>query len=222
MATFASRLKQLCEEAELSGSELGRLVGLSKQAISSYATGGSSPNNETLGRLADVFRVSVDYLLGRTDERGPAGVRESATRYGLDRMSTLNERFSARVKLLCDERGWVQEDLAQPLKVDRSAISKWRDGMPRPETLCRLSEVLDASLDYLLGLSDVRRPAGRRILLADLLPDMPADVREWLAGPGAGAYVLVAKDAADGEINAEALKSIVETIRHELIRAKKP
>ena len=137
-------------------------------------------------------------------------------------MGNLNECFSARVKLLCDERGWVQEDLAQPLNVDRSAISKWRDGMPRPETLCRLSEVLDVSLDYLFGLSDVRTPASRRVLLADLLPDQPADVREWLAGPGAGAYVLVAKDAADAGLDAEALKSIIETIRRELIRNHKP
>lgn len=68
MMDFARRLRELREKKGLTQAELGRLFNLSKQAISSYETGGSAPGPETLQRLADFFGVSLDWLLGRTDD----------------------------------------------------------------------------------------------------------------------------------------------------------
>lgn len=64
MEGFARRLRQLREEKGLSQVELGKLFNLSKQAISSYETGGSTPNPETLRQMAKFFGVSLDYLVG--------------------------------------------------------------------------------------------------------------------------------------------------------------
>lgn len=69
---FAKRLRRLREDNDLTQAELGKLLNLSKQAISSYEVAGIMPNTETLERLADFFHVSVDYLLGRTDDPRPA------------------------------------------------------------------------------------------------------------------------------------------------------
>ena len=65
---FGKRLRELREEKGLPQVDLGKLFNLSKQAISSYETGGSLPPPETLQKFADFFNVSVDYLLGRTDD----------------------------------------------------------------------------------------------------------------------------------------------------------
>lgn len=68
MPDFAERLRELRLKKDVTQVELGRLLNLSKQTISSYENRGSTPDPETLRRLADYFDVSVDYLLGRTDD----------------------------------------------------------------------------------------------------------------------------------------------------------
>ena len=67
--TFSVRLRQLREEKNLTQTELGKIFNLSKQTISSYENGGSTPGQETLKRLADFFGVSTDYLLGHSSIR---------------------------------------------------------------------------------------------------------------------------------------------------------
>lgn len=70
---FGERLRALRERRELTQSELGKVLRVSKQTISNYENGVSAPDQETLGRLADYFGVSTDYLLGRTDDPRVAG-----------------------------------------------------------------------------------------------------------------------------------------------------
>lgn len=78
LSEFRERLRILRESRELTQSELGQVLRVSKQTISNYENGISAPDQETLGRLADYFGVSTDYLLGRTDDPGrPA--KDSAT-----------------------------------------------------------------------------------------------------------------------------------------------
>ncbi len=63
------RLKQLRLDKQLRQEQVARLVGISKGAISAYETDIRQPSYDVLIRLANLYRVSVDYLLGRTDDR---------------------------------------------------------------------------------------------------------------------------------------------------------
>lgn len=63
------RLKQLRLDKQLRQEQVARLVGVSKGAISAYETDIRQPSYDVLIRLANLYRVSVDYLLGRTDDR---------------------------------------------------------------------------------------------------------------------------------------------------------
>ena len=63
------RLKQLRLDKPLRQEQVARLVGVSKGAISAYETDMRQPSYDVLIRLANLYRVSVDYLLGRTDDR---------------------------------------------------------------------------------------------------------------------------------------------------------
>ncbi|WP_339321399.1 helix-turn-helix transcriptional regulator [Paenibacillus sp. FSL W8-0194] len=55
------------KKRNLTQEELGKLVNVTKVSISGYESGNRSPDTETLQKLAEVFNVSTDYLLGRTD-----------------------------------------------------------------------------------------------------------------------------------------------------------
>ncbi|MCJ8173993.1 helix-turn-helix transcriptional regulator [Clostridium botulinum] len=66
---FGERLKELREEKELTQEELGKLLSVSRQTVSGYEAEIIEPNINNLVRLADIFSVSLDYLLGRTKER---------------------------------------------------------------------------------------------------------------------------------------------------------
>lgn len=65
---LGKRLLQLRKSNDVTQEELGRQIGVGKTTISNYETGYSTPDTETISRIADFFNVSVDYLLGRTDE----------------------------------------------------------------------------------------------------------------------------------------------------------
>lgn len=66
------RLKELRINKGYSQQKLADKVGVSRSTISMWEINSSQPDNEMLIRLALLFEVSTDYLLGRTDERTPS------------------------------------------------------------------------------------------------------------------------------------------------------
>lgn len=62
------RLKELRKEKNLTQSELGKLLDLNQTAIGKYERGELEPSTKTLIALSNIFEVSIDYILGRTDE----------------------------------------------------------------------------------------------------------------------------------------------------------
>ncbi|AKX95665.1 transcriptional regulator [Moorella thermoacetica] len=66
---FALRLKFLREQHNLSTQKLADALGLkSKGAITQFEKGIISPSVDTLISIADFFDVSLDYLVGRSDD----------------------------------------------------------------------------------------------------------------------------------------------------------
>ena len=63
---LSERLKRLLQSMHLSQEQLARLLGVDRSTISSYESNVRQPPLDTLSRIADVFGVSTDYLLGRT------------------------------------------------------------------------------------------------------------------------------------------------------------
>jgi transcriptional regulator with XRE-family HTH domain len=66
---FQNRLKELRKARKLSQEDLGKVINISGRNISYLEAGERSPSPEILNKLADVFDVSVDYLLGRSGLR---------------------------------------------------------------------------------------------------------------------------------------------------------
>ena len=61
---FGTRLKELRLRAGLTQKQLGEQIGVTKSVISFYELRERTPSPEILIKLAMVFHVSADYLLG--------------------------------------------------------------------------------------------------------------------------------------------------------------
>lgn len=61
------RLKNLRKTKNISQLKLAMDLGMNQNSISRYETGERQADYETLIAFADYFNVSIDYLLGRTD-----------------------------------------------------------------------------------------------------------------------------------------------------------
>ena len=69
MADFGKILRTLRKERNLSQTELSNALKVSFSTISMYERGEREPNFETLEAIADYFNVTMNYLLGRSDEQ---------------------------------------------------------------------------------------------------------------------------------------------------------
>ena len=66
---FPVVLKNLRNQKKMTQAETAELLGIDRSTYTKYESGGSTPSFDMLQKIADFFEVSVDYLLGRTDER---------------------------------------------------------------------------------------------------------------------------------------------------------
>lgn len=69
MIILAERLKLLREERNLTQKAIAEHLGIQVRTYQYYEGDGHRPDLETLAALADFYGVSIDYLVGRTDER---------------------------------------------------------------------------------------------------------------------------------------------------------
>ena len=64
-----NRLAQLREEKNLSQAQVGKIINAAQNTVSQWEKGNRGISSEVLIQLADFYRVSIDYLLGRTENR---------------------------------------------------------------------------------------------------------------------------------------------------------
>ena len=67
MANSYERIRILRKEKNLNQEEAAKLLGLSISSYCRYERGEREPDAPVLWRMADLFGVSIDYLVGRTD-----------------------------------------------------------------------------------------------------------------------------------------------------------
>ena len=67
MFHFGTHLKELRKSKNLTQKQLAINIGASESGIQQYELGLRKPTYDMLAVLADYFEVSVDYLMGRTD-----------------------------------------------------------------------------------------------------------------------------------------------------------
>lgn len=62
--------------------------------------------------------------------------------------------MSQKIKLLREQAGWTQAELARRLITTRASVNAWESGISMPSTqyIIKLSRIFHVSTDYLFGL----------------------------------------------------------------------
>lgn len=103
------RIKELRKAQNKTLKDVAEKFHTSPQVISRYELGQSEPDFATLTKLAEYFEVSVDYLLGRTDERGDRSAIKSI--YDIQGISPIStHRIPMLGKIACGEPIYADED----------------------------------------------------------------------------------------------------------------
>ena len=140
---FQKRITDLVAESNTKKSELPALIGIDYISLSNAINYGIVPTPRILIRMANFFNVSINYLLGRSDD---------------DKFSksSTNVSFKDRLNSLCSEKGVTVYKVSQACFIERSYFSKWinNDYFPSLEMLDILCDYFDVSIDYILGRTD--------------------------------------------------------------------
>lgn len=67
MDIFSRRIKELRLAKGLTLKDISLAIGMSLMAYAHYEHGDREPSVDTIRKLCDIFDVSADYLIGRTD-----------------------------------------------------------------------------------------------------------------------------------------------------------
>ena len=69
--TFAQKLKQARNDAGYTQRDVADILQISKSTIASWEIGRTEPDIENLGKLADFYNVSTDWLIGTKGKNNP-------------------------------------------------------------------------------------------------------------------------------------------------------
>ena len=94
MFDFGLNLKKLRKDKGYSQAQLARKLNISKSSVSKYESNQSMPPVETLIRLALIYGVSLNYLVGI--EKGKTISVEGLTNRQLDILNTLLIEFKSK------------------------------------------------------------------------------------------------------------------------------
>lgn len=97
---FKDRLKALRKEKRLTQVKLGEMLNYGYTAIANYESGRNQPSIPDLKKIASIFNVSMDYLLGVNDIRHPYVIDDDTAEFNefRRRYALLNE--DSKEKLL--------------------------------------------------------------------------------------------------------------------------
>ncbi len=141
---FQKRINELVDDANLKRVDLAKLGSIDYRSFSNAIVYGIVPTTSTLIKMANYFKVSMDYILGRTDTN--------------DYVEPSNTTFQERFENLCKEKGVSHYKVSQDCFFDKSNISRWlsKGYLPTLEILDMITKYFNVSLDYILGRSDFK------------------------------------------------------------------
>ena len=66
---IGQRIRDLRKQKRMSQTELAKSAGVSQTTVTAWETGKAEPSSSAVARLAHIFNVTTDYLLGRPNKQ---------------------------------------------------------------------------------------------------------------------------------------------------------
>ncbi len=102
---LADRIQHLRKGKGISQEELAEQVGVSRQAVSKWESGQSTPDLEKIVIMSEFFEVTTDYLLKGTE---PAKDKDEKTRELASRILYIASTALIVIGLMCAFGGWYE------------------------------------------------------------------------------------------------------------------
>ena len=139
---FQARFSDLVSEMDLNKkTEIAKAIGITYATFVKIYNYGILPSVPIVIRIADFFHVSIEYLLGNTDDER------------ID-LTPVPATFRARLDLLRLKNNIpTVYDLSKRCHIHRNNIAQWlkKDYLPAMEDLSILANLFNVSVDYLVG-----------------------------------------------------------------------
>lgn len=146
---FQERLIELADELiGKTKSQKADNIGIDRTSFSSAYNYGIVPKTPTLIKIADYFNISIEFLMGLTDNE-----------HFIKSNNTAN--FFERLNILRNEKGLTANNaLSKEVHIHRNNIRQWYNihCLPLIDDLIILADYFEVSIDYLLGRTDDRTP----------------------------------------------------------------
>ena len=170
MANLSDRIKELRLSADMTQEEFGKKFGIVKSTVSLYESGKSTPNDELKKQICDYFNISVDYLLGVSDDKhrnSPSDNKGFFFFFFFDDKD-LQEVFVSALKTALETQNMTVSELCEKTEINVDTCNQYLTGEHAPtlEHLVELSKALDVSIDYLLGQVPKISQAEKKLLNA--------------------------------------------------------
>lgn len=107
------RIKELRKSMKMLQGDLAKKINVSQATVSGWENGSFEPSGEALYRLATLFGVSIDYLLGYSNDKGIAPVKNNEKEPTPEEWDSLNDIQKEIIALMGN---MSQESQAELLK----------------------------------------------------------------------------------------------------------
>ncbi len=138
MSKFSKRLKELIVK------DVDRVVSdlnfCNKSLVYNWINGNNLPNINHICALADYFKISVDYLLGRNDDYS-------------DIVGTYPSNFKSRFNEIINSRPITKYKVFKDLHLSKGLQYAWftKNQAPSLDNIIKIADYLCISIDYLIG-----------------------------------------------------------------------
>lgn len=121
-----NRIKELRAEKGLTQTDLAEYLGVNQTAAGKYERGDLEPNLSVLIKLSRLFEVSVDYIIGNSDDLGVISIaNEKSSSLAKDEQSVLNAYRALPEDLQRRARVYI-EKLAELVAAEQSPVRPFR------------------------------------------------------------------------------------------------
>ena len=154
-----NRLKELRRSLGITQKELASSLGIAQPTLSGWETGRFQIDYDNLGKLADFFGTSIDYILGRSVDEQTTVHNSSPKEEPYNSKPMLRgEEMIMRLKEVRKAAGLTQKEVAAHVGVNQNTYSYWENRKTRidSDSIVKLSKLFNVSVDYILDGSPQR------------------------------------------------------------------
>ena len=106
--SYGNRIAELRRKRNLTQEELANHLKISRAALSHYEQNRREPDFGTLNSIANYFKVTIDYILGRTDD--PTAQLDKETLNFVKNLELSEKDLFTKFSLMIDGRALTQEE----------------------------------------------------------------------------------------------------------------